>query len=59
MDQYEDLHELNSSVCEQYHSFLASIRGMVKHMRLDHFMVVLRLFVNIWNAEKLAAAIEL
>jgi hypothetical protein len=53
MDRYEDLHGLNSSICEQYHSFLRRVREMVKHMRLDHFMLVLRLFVNLWNAEKI------
>lgn len=54
MDNYDELHHLNSSICEQYHAFLRRVREMVRFMRLDHFMTVLRLFVDIWNAEKIA-----
>ena len=53
MDNYEDLHGLNSSICEQYHSYVRRLREMAKHMRLDHFMMLLRVFVNLWNADKL------
>jgi hypothetical protein len=56
MDRYHDLHGLNSSVCEQYHSYLRRVRELVKQMRLDHFMLIVRLFVNLWNAEKLSSA---
>jgi hypothetical protein len=55
MDRYEDLHGFNSSVCEQYHAYLRRVREVVKHMRLDHYMQVIRLFVNLWNAAKIRA----
>lgn len=54
MDNYEDLHGLNSSIAEQYHSYLRRLREMAKHMRLDHFMTLLRVFVNLWNADKIS-----
>lgn len=53
MDNYEDLHGLNSSIAEQYHSYLRRLREMAKHMRLDHFMLLLRVFINLWNVDKL------
>lgn len=55
MDFYSELCGLNSSVCEQYHSYLSRVRETVKHMRQDHFMILLRTFINIWNANKIAS----
>lgn len=53
MDNYDELFGINSAIAEQYHSYIRRLREMAKHMRLDHFMTLMRVFVNVWNAEKI------
>ncbi len=42
-------------MCEQYHSFLSWVQRTATHMRQDNFMCILRLAMDLWNADKLEA----
>jgi hypothetical protein len=52
MSNYPSLHGLNSSICEQFHSFIRRFKTAATGMKLANFMRWLRLWINIWNAEK-------
>jgi hypothetical protein len=51
---YPALHGVNSSCCEQYHSYISRLRRSATHMKQSTFMQFLRAFVNLWNLKIVA-----
>lgn len=49
MSNYPALHGVNSSCCEQYHSFLRRLKRSATNMNQPNFMRLMRSFVNLWN----------
>ena len=44
---------INTSICEQYHSYISRIRAAATGMKLGNFVRCLRMWVDLWNADKL------
>lgn len=44
--------ELNTSICEQFNSFIQKIKSSSKLMTQCHFTFYLQFFIHIWNEEK-------
>ncbi len=51
MDNYPDLHAINSSICEQYHSYLQKFCRSVTRMNQENFMRMMRVFIDLWNSD--------
>ena len=47
-----NLRYCNTSICEQFNSYLQSIKCSARNMRQDHFMFFLQFFAHIWNGQK-------
>ena len=43
---------LNTSICEQFNSYLQCIKATARHMSQTHFMFFTQYFVHRWNEEK-------
>ena len=46
------LESVNTSICEQFNSFLQCIKGSAKHMSQEHFMFYVQFMIDIWNRKK-------
>lgn len=46
---------LNTSICEQFNSFVQNIKTSSKLMTQSHFSFFLQFFINIWNEKKFAS----
>ena len=44
--------KLNSSICEQFNSFLQCIKASARLMSQTHFAFYVQFFIHIWNIEK-------
>lgn len=49
MSNYPQLHGINSSVCEQYHSFLSAFCASATQMKQSTFMRFMRCWIDLWN----------
>jgi hypothetical protein len=52
MSNYPSLFALNSSICEQFHSYIRRFKSAATNMKMANFMRWLRLWVNVWNSDK-------
>ena len=46
------LNSLNSSICEQFNSYLQCIKSSAKQMSQEHFMFFLQYIIRLWNEKK-------
>ena len=46
------LESVNTSICEQFNSYLQCIKSSAKQMSQEHFMFFTQFMVNIWNKKK-------
>jgi len=58
MSNYTGLYGKNSSICEQYHAYLSRFRAAASGMKLANFVRWLRLWVDLWNADKVQAMLS-
>ncbi|XP_066924458.1 uncharacterized protein [Clytia hemisphaerica] len=42
----------NTSICEQFNSFLQCVKASCKHMSQEHFVFYVKFFIDIWNTKK-------
>jgi hypothetical protein len=52
MSNYPALYSFNSSICEQFHSFIRRFKAAATSMKMPNFMRWMRLWVNVWNSDK-------
>ena len=50
--QVQGLEGVNSSICEQFNSFLQCIKASTKHMSQTRFMFYVQYMVHLWNKRK-------
>ena len=46
------LNSVNSSICEQFNSYLQCIKSSAKQMSQEHFMFFLQYMIRLWNEKK-------
>ena len=46
--------QFNTSICEQFNSFLQCVKASAKHMSQSHFIFYVQSFIDIWNEKKKA-----
>lgn len=51
---YMCLFGINTSICEQFHAYISRFRAAATGMKLANFVRCLRMWVDLWNAEKVA-----
>jgi hypothetical protein len=52
MSNFPALYGLNSSICEQFHSFIRRFKTAATGMKMANFMRWLRVWVDVWNNDK-------
>ena len=52
MSNYTGLYGKNSSICEQFHAYLGRFKSAATGMKLCNFVRWLRLWIDMWNADK-------
>jgi len=50
--ELHNLQSVNSSICEQFNSFLQCIKSSARQMSQEHFMFFTQYMINIWNEKK-------
>ena len=48
----EGMTQYNTSICEQFNSFLQCIKASGKHMNQQHFIFFTQFMIDIWNSKK-------
>ena len=48
----QHLNSINSSICEQFNSYLQCIKSSAKQMSQEHFMFFLQYMIRLWNQKK-------
>lgn len=43
---------VNSEICEQFNSYIQSIKYTATHLSHDHFCFFIQFFIHLWNAKK-------
>uniref|UniRef100_A0A7M5UHH5 HMG domain-containing protein n=2 Tax=Clytia hemisphaerica TaxID=252671 RepID=A0A7M5UHH5_9CNID len=51
-DRLNGFHVMNTSICEQFNSFLQCIKRSAKLMSQTHFNFYLQFFIHVWNMKK-------
>jgi len=51
-DRLDGFNGVNSSICEQFNSFIQNIKSSSKLMTQCHFSFFIQFFINIWNEKK-------
>ena len=42
----------NTSICEQFNSYLQCVKASAKHMNQEHFVFYVQFFIDLWNVKK-------
>ena len=51
-DKLRGFKTVNSSICEQFNSFIKNVKTSSKLMSQCHFSFYLQFFINVWNTQK-------
>jgi len=43
---------VNSSICEQFNSYLQCVKASARHMNQEHFMFYVQFMIHLWNRKK-------